>query len=330
MGPVAEPASPDITPGLAATVGTAAQVGHAAGRLRLQAIRQPRLPWDSLHDVTGPIWPGEFWVLAAATGNGKTGFLLNAVTAWAEGGTKVYYLPLEQPPGVVRLMWAALGCGISPGRALGGGCSTEEQARITDHLRWQERRDGGRMRVMFDEETKLTVNRLQGAVDEACRFGADIVVIDHLHHLWVEKGTDYQALRELCHTILELGRETGLRFVAAAQLHRDKEGDMLAPFLPPKPSAIQGGEVVRQACHVALGLYRPLRRGLTVEERHAIRMGETAVTGFLEPNTIGVHVLKHRIHGERLGAIVKLGWEKGVIRCTDTDQRLLYEQRNGL
>lgn len=320
------PLTPDLRVSLTAT----SQVSEALERMRIDPLTRPRLPWDSLHDLLGPMWPGEFWVLAAATGNGKSSMLMNLVDAWATAGKRVYLMSLEQPPEIMRQYWAAFALRISVRRVLENALSELEAQRVRDHLRWQQDKAGGRLQVLFDASEFLTLDTVRAGFAGAHRFKADILVIDHINHLDVEVGSDYQALRGICQSVLRLARASGISVFAGAQLHRDREHDVLAPYLPPKPTAIQGGEVVRQVCHVALGLYRPLTQEFTPEDARMVRLGKAEIKKYLEPNTIGFHVLKHRIRGDTLGAIRKLRYDHGRIVCSQTEDRLAYERRNDL
>lgn len=319
-----------LTPELRASIHTSAQVSDALERMRIDPLSRPRVPWDSLHDLLGPMWPGEFWVLAAATGNGKSSLLMNLVDAWATAGKRVYLMSLEQPPEIMRQYWAAFGLHLPVRQVLENGLSGVDAQRVRDHLRWQQDQAGGRLRVLFDDSEFLTVDTVRAAFEHAWRFKAHVVVIDHINHIDVEVGNDYQALRGVCQAVLRFARASGIAVFAGAQLHRDREHDVLAPYLPPKPTAIQGGEVVRQMCHVALGLYRPLTMDFSAEDARMVRLGKSEIRQFLEPNTIGFHVLKHRIRGETLGSIRKLRYQHGRIVCSQTEDRLAYERRNDI
>lgn len=301
--------------------------------LKIDPRTLPRLPWDSLHDVLGYLWPEAFWVVAAATGNGKSTFLVQLVNAWALEGRKVYVLPLEQPAKIMRRYWAALANDLDPMRVLEndwGKLPAHAEQTIAAHLKWQISADGGRFLVQFSDAQFVGEGQIGDEFLRAQAFGATVILIDHLHRLDVTGPNAWNSLVRLCQNIKEGAKVFGIPVMAAAQLHRDKEGDVLAPFLPPKPTAIQGGEVVRQESDVAIGLYRPLVANFTPEDAREIRTGKAKVRPFLEPNTVGVHVLKHRVRGHALGEIVKLGYTHGKIICEQTNSRLAMEDRHGI
>jgi hypothetical protein len=118
-------------------------------------------------------------------------------------------------------------------------------------------------------------------------------------------------LVHMCHAIKEMVKHYRIPLLGLAQLHRG-DGDILAPFRPPKPTAIQGGEVIRQLADVVAGIYRPLQP-MSRNDEQEVRAGTRALKNWLEPNMVGVHVMKHRVDGEQFGEIVKLRWHKGMI-----------------
>lgn len=320
--PLAPPADPSTN-----------QMLDALSRLNINPASLPRLPWDSLHEIVGHLWPESFWVVAAATGNGKSTFLMQLVDAWASDKRRVYMLPLEQPAELMRQYWAALANNLDPMRVLENDwphLPAKARQAVTGHLEWQVHPEGGRNLVRFSGTQFVGAAQIVKEFEQADAFGASVIVIDHLHRLDTEGGNGWTALVKLCQTIKECAKVFRIPVLAAAQLHRDKEGDVLAPFLPPKPTAIQGGEVVRQECDVAIGLFRPLIETFNAEDAREVRLGKAKIRPFLEPNTVGVHVLKHRVRGKALGEILKLRYEHGRITCEQTAKRLQWEDRQGL
>lgn len=328
--------APEITPAKAVSHNGWEQVDEAKARLALDPVKVPRLPWDSLHDALGPLWPGELWVAGATSGNGKSTLLMSLCAAWSREGKRVWVLPLEQPAGVMRLHWAAYDLELPNRDVLENALTPANRARVTEHLDWQIR-GAGRERVGFSDAKLLTPSGVAVAFDEAQRFGANVLLIDHLNHNGPDEGSradGYTVLRSICHEILRCNEQVqsvapGLMTFAAAQLHRDKSGDRLAAYKPPKETAIEGGEVIRQCANVAIGLYRPMREEVTKSEEREVAMGTKPLKDILQPNTIGVSILKHRIRGN-VGQQIKLGFHHGRIVCAQTNDREAYEHRHDL
>jgi replicative DNA helicase len=292
-----------------------------------------RLPWDSLHDVLGHLWPEAFWVVGAASGNGKSTFLMQLVHAWALEGKRIYFLPLEQPAKVMRQYWAALANNLVPEKVLENDWAalpSGAEKVVQEHIRWQVSAGGPRNQVVFSEAVRANVDEMISEFTAAARLEAQVIIIDHIHRLDYTGGNPHTALVTMCQALKECAKNFNIPVLAAAQLHRDKEHDVLAPFLPPKPTALQGGEVIRQESDVAIGLFRPLVESFTVEDARLIRIGQKKIRPLVEPNKVGIHVLKHRVRGKALGEIVKLGYEHGKIVCEATDRRLALEDRHGV
>lgn len=284
-----------------------------------------RMPWQDLDAVAGPLLPWHFWVLAAATGNGKSTALMSIVQQWLVEGRSVYMLPLEQPSDVMRLYLAALRCALDPRAVLTGQVSPEDRRAVYADLSWQQG-DGAHL-LYFSDRPFVDELGLRASVEEAVAFGADVVIVDHLHHLQMTgHANPHQALVRICQLIKELAKQHRIPILCAAQLHRG-DGDPLAPYRPPKPTSIQGGEVIRQVCDVALGLWRPLAPGFDRTAELLVRNGEQEIREYLEPACVGVHVLKHRVDGGQLARRVYLRWEAGRLTEPTFDQRSRWRER---
>lgn len=310
---------------------TITQVADALAYMGQDFSRSPRVPWDALFDVVGWFLPFQFWVVAAATGNGKSTTLMSIVLSLLEHRQPVYMYPLEQRTDVMRLYLAAIACGYHPALVQENNWANlpaDARTRLAAHLDWQVREAEGLLH--FAPESTVTAAVLERGLKEAKAFGAKLVIIDHIHRLSLDSRNAYESLREMCVLLKELAKSYNIPILCAAQLHRDKEHDVLAPYKPPKPTAIQGGEVIRQECDVALGLYRPLIEMFGKSDALAVRMGQKRIKDFLKPNALGVHVLKHRLRGDALGDVIELEYRNGRILDPATETREAWESRNGL
>lgn len=322
-----------VTPTDAPDFGSRAfdQTERAFHRLAQDFSAVPRLPWDSLHAVIGHgFLPDQFWALAASSGHGKSTTVMNVVTRLAAERNRVYMLPLEQPTDVMRIYWAALEAGFPTRLVLKNDwANLPPHARedIETHLRWQ--RGQGADLIQFSDEPFVDEGKLRAAMREAADFGADLVVIDHVHRLQLA-GDNHRDWKRMCQALKELPKHYRIPILGAAQLNRGTGPvDRLRAFLPPHVDQIEGGKILEQEADVVLACYRPLLPTMTSEEAKAVRMGAADLKPFLEPNTIGFHVLKSRIEGA-IGDVVKLGYDHGRIVCPQTEERLAWERRNHL
>lgn len=308
------------------------QVLDAMGRLDVNPATLPRLPWDSVHEVVGPVWPTDIWIVAAATGNGKTTAAAHIVEAWLKAGKRIYFHSLEQKPAELRTALAALANDLHPQRCLENRWDrlpkgAKDTLRAT--LRAQIVDLEGRL-VFAAAEPALSLETLEREMVLAYDLHADMVVIDHVHHVELGGGNAHQALVRFCQVLKRLVNETEIPVLLLAQLHRG-EKDPIAPFQPPNPYSIQGGEVLRQVSSVALGLYRPLVETFDAEDARQVRTGKRKIGAFLEPNAMSVHVMKHRLRGgEAYGELIHLTYDHGRISCPITEARLREEVRYDL
>ena len=270
----------------------------------------PRVPWDDLHEVTGPLLPWQWWVLAAHTAMGKSTALMALVQQWIEQKLPVYMLPLEQSSDVMRLYLAALRCGYDPSLVVAqqwDALEADAKTRVINDLRWQVK--GGADLIHFSDEATVGERELTAAMMQAAALGAKVFIIDHLHQLEFD---GYDAFKRICKLLNEMAKAFRIPILSSAQLNKGLKIDRITIHQPPELTGIQGGYVVGQTCHVALGAFRPFSKRLSRPDEAAIRKG-AEIRDFLEPNCVAFNVLKHRLRGQQIGRIVKLRYEQGQI-----------------
>ncbi len=312
-------AKEDETPDFASRTRT--QVRRARELIHEDFSACVRLPWPSLHKVIGHgLLPYQLWTIAAASGHGKTTIAMNLVKAWVATGKRVYVIPLEQPTDVMRVYLAALSLGFSTRLALANrwrDLPPSAQGAIESELLRQE--DEAEL-LHFSDVDFLTVNGLPAVLAEAQAFEADVILIDHVHHVRVEGYNSAAEFMRLCQLLGEFTKNRRIPVVAMAQLNRGQgPKDRLKPYLPPDVDGIQMGKVLEQVSSVVMGLYRPLADWVKKKEFARIRLGDP-VKPYLKPGTMAVSVLKSRISGDA-GDIVDLVYERGHIRDTEPDEQ---------
>lgn len=306
------------------------QVLDALGRLDVDPARLPRVPWDSLHDLIGPLWAGDVWGIAAATGNGKTTAAAHLIESWVDLGLRVYVCSLEQSPAELRTVLASLKLDLHPQRVLENRWDTlprDSKSRVAAELKRQIVELESRL--IFAPTDEMTVESLEYEMANAYALGAHVVVIDHVHHIDLGTTNQHAALTRFCRTLKTLCKQYQIPVLLLAQMNRG-ERDPVAPYQPPNVYGIQGGEVIRQVCSVAIGLYRPLVDTFDTEDARLVRTGKKEINEYVVKEAIGVHVMKHRNRGEMVGRLQQLHYKQGRIRCPRTEDRLLYEARHDL
>lgn len=307
---------------------TLEQVDQAREWLAQDPLRWVRLPWDTVTEAVGAMHPGAYWLVGAYTGGGKSTFLANCLMAFAASGVKTYYLPLEQPPVIVRTMWAGMACGYDPNAVVQlqwGSLPPTARSDVQTFLDWQES-DVGRGTVFFDEVATPGVAELRGIIDRAGRQGYRVLVVDHFSRLAQAR---YQDTVELAQALKEHAKAWGIALLVAGQLNRGDGRNPLRMYLPPTIEDIKGGNVLVEEADVALGLYRPLQETASKADLLLVKAGQKDVSGLVEPNTVGVKVLKHRF-GSNTGRTYKLTFRAGRITDPATLQRERQEARYGV
>ena len=271
-----------------------------------------RLPWPSLtHAIGHGFLPYQLWTAAAESGHGKTTFAMNVVKALVDLGKRVYVIGLEQAAEVLRVYLAALKLGFSTRYALANRwLDLPPTARDAIESELLEQENEGEL-LHFSDADYLTLRTLPAVLAEAQTFGADLVLIDHVHHVRVEGNNSHAEFVRLCQVLSDFPKTARIPVLAMAQLNRGNgPRDRLKPYRPPDVDGIQMGKVLEQVSSVVLGLFRPLIP-LTKADQEMIRLG-TPIREFLKPNTMAVSVLKSRISGD-VGEIVDLGYHRGLI-----------------
>lgn len=296
---------------------THAQVQAARDLIHEDFSTCVQMPWRVLHDTVGHgLLPYQLWAIAAASGHGKTTFAMNLVKAWVEQGKRVYVVPLEQPTDVMRVYLAALSLGLSTRYALANrwkDLPPSAQGAIESELLRQE--DEGEL-LHFSDVDFLSVSGIPKVLAEARDFGADVVVIDHIHNIRSEGRHPAGEFVTVCQTLYNFCKTQRIPVVAMAQMNRGTVRDRVRPYLPPDVESIQMGDVLRQVSSVVMGLFRPLADWVTRKDHQEIRLG-TPVKMYLKPNTMAAVVLKSRISGD-MGEITDLTYDRGHIGEPDT------------
>lgn len=311
----------------------AAQARRAIEQTRHDYTQQPRLAWDSVHDLVGHILPWQWWCIAAQQGNGKSTIVQNLLDDFVAQGKQVYVLALEESPEGMILVQAAFECDlkVSHVRAnrwerLPPGSRERVEQSIRDRVTRQNQEGTAIGGVRYREDRHISAAKLPAIWDDAAKWCADLILIDHIHRL---ANADHAEIARVAKTISDLCVAHQIPALVTAQLNRGAERDPMRPMLPPVPSDIQGSAHIEQEAHVIFGAYRPLG-AFTPDDLKQARQGLKSPYDLAKPNTVGLKLMKDRIDGEYTGKLWELDYSHGKITCPVTEDRKLYEARNDL
>ena len=319
-----------------AAAAVVAQTDEAQDALCLERDAWLRLPWPSLDDVVGGIGLGNVWFVGGFSGNGKTTFLMNLTAELLLEDKVIYYLGTETRANELRTRLACQRVGCYAGDVLSGASRqwdnwSLKRAALRDDIQLQ-RTLGANNRFLVCPVQRVTATELVGSFEDANIQGADLVIIDHIDHMEHGAGkTGFEDSRMLAHLVLDLGQSTGIPVIAATQFNNEgARGDRLGQYQPPQPHHVYMGGHKRQIAWGMLGLYRPLKDGLTKDQLKDARAGKLEPAQFLEPNCMAISVMKHRYYGSREGQRVRLEFDHGRLKdIPERDQYVTDMQTRG-
>jgi hypothetical protein len=301
-----------------------------------------RLPYPALDAVVGGLAPSDIWFVAAFSGRGKSTLLTSIVDEYLAAERRVYLMGLESQPNEIRThlacreltrRWYASdgrdGAKVDGGDVLSGALQGRDdwhllRRKLVEVVHAQSERPM-RDRLTVDGARFVTAKGLRDACARAAHLGADVMVIDHIDHIGGESGgsASFEESVRACNAALSAAQEYGIRMLVATQLNNQGvRADPLAGFRPPQPHHVYLGPQKRMIASGMLGLYRPMKQGITPDEIKAARDDRVDYASLLEPNTMGVVVMKHRKQGRNEGKRISLGVEHG--RVHEIDERHKY------
>jgi hypothetical protein len=228
----------------------------------------------------------------------------------------------------LRTMYAADDCGVDPGDVLTGAWHDFPnfdalRTRMADAYRQQRREDHWYSRLRFTSYERVGQNEVREMMEQAASWGAEAVVVDHADH--VEAGGSlYEASVKTNALMLELVKQTGTRLIVTSQTNSSGKGqDMWRDHKPVREEVVKFGSHKKEIATTMMGFYRPLRPGVTKEEREMVEYGERPMSDCLLTGANAFNIIGHRAYGSRNGARGYVGWERG--RIVEPDKSLLND-----
>lgn len=307
----------------------AGQIIDARDILETDPLRWVRYPWESVHQLTGPIAPGEYHLLVALSGNGKSTFVMNALHGWLTRKRRCYVLGFETDPRVLRLMLAALYLQVDP--------------RLVARLEWTQLPPGTRDQVethllmqsedwycdllRFDGSTQVGWRELEATMALAARAGYELFVVDHFDRF---DAPSYRDTKRLAEGLKEGAKAHGLAVLCANQVSRVTRGTpAFRRTTPPEIEDVKNGSVVAENCDAMLSIYRPLLPTMTKADRAMVTSGLKSVEDWIDRHAMGLKIVKSR-WTSHAGRSVTLRYDQGQLTDPATDALEAMEARYGL
>ena len=303
------------------------QIEEALARSERDLSTAPRWTWAQLDRLTGPMLPGDLWIVGALMANGKTSFLLSQLDAWHGASVPVLYLPLEMDPPDLRRRWAAWRLGYNP-IAVARNEWGQLEPGAKDRLAAMVVQLGGSPSVQFPGDKRVSLDKLrQWAAWGVREIGARVIVIDHLHRMQFAPDQYRIAVTEAMREIKDLAREHQVVVLAAAQLNQHTD-DPLDRYFPPTLRRLKESAGIAEEADVVLMLSRRLTRPLGKQEMLEVRCGLASERDYAAPGVMAVTCRKHRLADAMAGdRTVTLHVRHG--RVEDDDPGDAYEPQEG-
>ena len=258
--------------------------------------------WGDVDRLCGALVAGWLYVIGARPSNGKTTLLLNLLSSLREDRIPTLYFGTEMLAEDLVKKWAALRLGLDELRVFENELSDEERHALEREIIYVTEAQ----EVTFSTAPRLDLKQLVSEVEWAfdARTGPPprVVILDHLHRM----TQDREELEQLARELKDIATERRVAMIVAAQLNREKDLGPFDLYTPPSLARYKGSAAIEENADVCIGLFRPLRPGMTMSQRRAVQHGEYPVTEFVEPNTMGIVCLKHRFRGAAVGRFVSL------------------------
>lgn len=286
-------------------------------------------PWKAMDDVVGGMAPGTLHYVVCPSKGGKTTLCRSATSHWVHQGKRVYYAGLEMTAKMLRMMYAADDCGVDPGDVVTGAWLHRpdvEDLRFRLRQAWlaQDEAESVYRNLRFAPFSTVDRKAVQEMMTVAADWGAEVVLVDHVDHVDGSKdgGNDYAVTKATQHLFLELAQRHDLTVILTSQMNTaGKLGDLWRDHRPLRHEHVKFGALKLEVATTMLGFYRPVKVGMTKEEKQMVEARERSVYEMLEPGVNAFNLMASRPYGSRIGDSGFVGWERG--RIVDAPQNVL-------
>ena len=306
-----------------------AQIQGALANLDRTADDYLHFPWAKMDEDIGGMGPGTVHLIVCPSKGGKTTLCTSAAEAWAKQGKRVLYGGFEMKAEALRTMYAAFEVGINPGDVLSGKWKS-----WLDHKVWHEKMADAfhdQMRpghwyqnLRFTSFETVGAKEVHEMMATAHAWEADAVLYDHLDHVSLEKRSETEGSNAVMRLIHQLTKKYELCTIGTSQTNQmGKQFDRFRDHRPIREEHVKFGSTKKEIATTMTSFYRPLKPGLTKEERERVEAGELEIGQVLLTGANAYTIMANRNYGDHLGRRGYVGWERG--RIVEPSQGLLNE-----
>lgn len=315
------------------------QVAQAIKLLR-RTDKIVRWPWASLHEITGPIPLKHVVFCCAGSGLGKTTFSLDLVRRWVEQGVGVTVMSTETSPDEWRMSLAAICSGVPHGelydvfdKADRGNVDALQTLQHVERVAAvQATDDAWKERLWVMNDPDVTMDAVHKAFANAQYRRHDVVLIDHIDHIGADRdevtgrlSQGVEAAKQITDALLKLAKHYNVAVVAMSQLNAQQTkhdmGNPLLRYAPPQLHDILYSTMKVMVATQILGLFRPLKAGVSPHDFRLAREGAIDPKEVLGAQRFGLKALKLRKRGDRENESVELAYSLGTLRDLTPDEK---------
>lgn len=208
---------------------------------------------EEVDNLTGGVHAGEFTVIAARPGMGKTAFALSLATTLARSGLPVYWAQLEMSDVQVGVREVASATGISITDLRKGKISEQELNFVR-----KQADEIAKLPLYIDTDSYLDVNILRSkAAIAVTQYKAKVLILDYLQlvDIPVQNGMNFtQAMGKISRQCKLISKQYNIPVIALSQLSREVER---RPNKRPQLSDLRDSGSIEQDADNVWFLYRP-------------------------------------------------------------------------
>jgi len=295
-----------------------AQIKQALEDRSRDLSRFPSPRWPSLAALTGPLLPGQFVIVGATPGNGKTTLMLNWFDGLFQAGHRTLFVCTETPASEMRSMLGAMHCDLYQDAVLENDWDNASPVLMRDEayslfckdLQQQGEYEWSEL-GRFVEAPCLDVEHLADILRGAVKDGYDTVLLDHIHRFEPKSPASLtQEITDVVRRLKGFVSQHGLRCVVSAQLTPLREPGVLVDFQQQPLSALKQTRALGEEANVVLMLHRIVKDGVTREQKEQAKMGQIDARDLIDPEIMACSLVKHRARSRMVGKTARLRVER--------------------
>lgn len=198
-----------------------------------------------LNEFTTGFRGGEFYVMGARPGQGKTAWMCQSIRANAKKGRKCGVFSIEVPKNQIFYRLACMETGLT----IRDTRDPRQLTMVEKRLLAEAGAEIAEWPILIDDNPRMNLKQLQAVARLHIAQGSEIEYVDFLQKIRHPGRSEYDKVTAIADGLWELGRSTGIPVVALSQLKRTEEAPTLSDFR-------SSGEIEQNA-NAAMAIWRP-------------------------------------------------------------------------